>query len=1055
MNKSDFENCWEAIDVLEQDVIGTTDCLIESIYNVLQELPSTVVGQIDRIQSAEEGARVVPIVRKMTNPTLNSPLMEKTLMGASGGEEDNEGIEAGMTFAETLNNGPTDTIGPHEGTGVTRMGKEESPRPSGTSVDAESFGMRISQAAAVSTRFSIAINVHPTTRLLSKVAKAQPVGGARDNSSIESYSQYNNLEAGAYPLQLNIADQIPQNSDILRRFPLHFKRAYYVKCISWNDHIRNIGETFILSLLFNLTWSHDDIDEYTNFCFYFTLFLSILITGNLILISPFQQFTQIDAYISFVESQNKDIQGDHEPDVYNEKIVRYQDPNINTDGKDETLHGSSADNAHDDSESRSGVVSSDGAKLQGIDSDNASDMNLPANNNDGSSVAMGEEEMGGDDDTEFGEDEDVEFEPEDSETANQGGNDGAIILKEHDEEVEEEEGNDTSRIKAAGSDDTGDNVASSPDGNTAIHHASSSPGGGPQDRGLVKGLARFLVGDGDVNVAPVRRNAPTVNLKDAFFGDGRLGMPIGKKGEVIPVHEDEFASIIAFSLASESYNQVLQSYISALDGSGVATSKAATNATESVSLQSTDTSGTDDMAYRLTDASLQSLTPAHGGVRVSRTIQEDREYEEDTEDEGAGVDNQEKRHESISKDTTGSAAPPSADDLADELNKKMLLSRRITHIKDRFDDRDSKGTTVCKFQCISYWSLQFEAIRRAYFKKGRLNKVNIRAAAKKRKQKLKERKKARQRMTSADTVEDGSDHDERKMGDEDSENGHSNVGGGDDDGGEGQTNSEPVTVEDVEDAESSADDDEDTLEYQDDSIFGNESDEFIQSLFQSTRWYTQGGKSGASFSRSLDGRFVCKVISKIELEMFINFAPYYFEYMANAFYKDLPTVLCKILGVYTLDHVVHGKKKKTQHVVVMEDIFYRRNITKKFDLKGSSRTRYTNVSGSKLELFDDAILRRRMMASEGKDPGVYPNVPQVLLDDNLMELTDGKPFPLKHRAKIFFDKAVGNDTEFLSMVNVVDYSILVGLDENKHEMVIGKCPPSVTSIVYLLIILAL
>jgi hypothetical protein len=28
-------------------------------------------------------------------------------------------------------------------------------------------------------------------------------------------------------------------------------------------------------------------------------------------------------------------------------------------------------------------------------------------------------------------------------------------------------------------------------------------------------------------------------------------------------------------------------------------------------------------------------------------------------------------------------------------------------------------------------------------------------------------------------------------------------------------------------------------------------------------------------------------------------------------------------------------------------------------------------------------------------------VSQVLLDDNLMELTKGRPFPLKHRAKVF------------------------------------------------------
>lgn len=64
-------------------------------------------------------------------------------------------------------------------------------------------------------------------------------------------------------------------------------------------------------------------------------------------------------------------------------------------------------------------------------------------------------------------------------------------------------------------------------------------------------------------------------------------------------------------------------------------------------------------------------------------------------------------------------------------------------------------------------------------------------------------------------------------------------------------------------------------------------------------------------------------------------------------------------------------------------------------------------------------------------------IPQVLLDDNLMEFTKGRPFPLKHRAKIFFHKAVQNDTLFLSIVNVVDYSILVGFDDKNHELTVG------------------
>jgi 1-phosphatidylinositol-3-phosphate 5-kinase len=54
-----------------------------------------------------------------------------------------------------------------------------------------------------------------------------------------------------------------------------------------------------------------------------------------------------------------------------------------------------------------------------------------------------------------------------------------------------------------------------------------------------------------------------------------------------------------------------------------------------------------------------------------------------------------------------------------------------------------------------------------------------------------------------------------------------------------------------------------------------------------------------------------------------------------------------------------------------------------------------------------------------------------------MELTTGRPFPLKHRAKMYFSKAVSNDTFFLSIISVVDYSILVGFDEDKHEIVVG------------------
>lgn len=36
-----------------------------------------------------------------------------------------------------------------------------------------------------------------------------------------------------------------------------------------------------------------------------------------------------------------------------------------------------------------------------------------------------------------------------------------------------------------------------------------------------------------------------------------------------------------------------------------------------------------------------------------------------------------------------------------------------------------------------------------------------------------------------------------------------------------------------------------------------------------------------------------------------------------------------------------------------------------------------------------------------------------------------------------FHKAVMNDTLFLSIINIVDYSILVGIDEDSHEIVVS------------------
>lgn len=185
----------------------------------------------------------------------------------------------------------------------------------------------------------------------------------------------------------------------------------------------------------------------------------------------------------------------------------------------------------------------------------------------------------------------------------------------------------------------------------------------------------------------------------------------------------------------------------------------------------------------------------------------------------------------------------------------------------------------------------------------------------------------------------------------------------------------------------------------------------------------------------------------------------------------------------------------------MENIFYGRNITKTFDLKGSSRARYVelhDVKQKNINFDETTAVRRRYrrkqrrlekqrqrkaarLAASGAGAASPPSpaatktfnyddyedmygdedgddgdeeqqqqqqrtaagapesvrIEQVLLDDNLMEFTRGRPFPMKPKAKYFFKLAVDNDTLFLSIVNVVDYSILVGFDDDRQEMVVG------------------
>ncbi|CAL0312145.1 unnamed protein product [Lupinus luteus] len=187
--------------------------------------------------------------------------------------------------------------------------------------------------------------------------------------------------------------------------------------------------------------------------------------------------------------------------------------------------------------------------------------------------------------------------------------------------------------------------------------------------------------------------------------------------------------------------------------------------------------------------------------------------------------------------------------------------------------------------------------------------------------------------------------------------------------------------------------------------------DFVRSLSRGRRWTAQGGKSNVYFAKSLDERFIIKQVTKTELDSFEEFAPQYFKYLMDSMNSGCPTCLAKILGIYQVIVMYPKSGKETKiDLMVMENLFYNRKISRVYDLKGSERSRYnSDTSGAN----------------------------KVMLDMNLLETLRTKPIYLGSRAKRRLERAVWNDTSFLASVDVMDYSLLVGVDDDRKELVVG------------------
>ncbi|XP_011640155.1 1-phosphatidylinositol 3-phosphate 5-kinase isoform X2 [Pogonomyrmex barbatus] len=191
-------------------------------------------------------------------------------------------------------------------------------------------------------------------------------------------------------------------------------------------------------------------------------------------------------------------------------------------------------------------------------------------------------------------------------------------------------------------------------------------------------------------------------------------------------------------------------------------------------------------------------------------------------------------------------------------------------------------------------------------------------------------------------------------------------------------------------------------------------DGFTRSLSRTVQWTARGGKSGSTFCKSRDDRFIIKEMSRLDMQIFLDFAPNYFAYMEKCQQTKQPTLLGKIVGVYRVSFKNNTTNAALRtSVLVMENLFYNRIITDKFDLKGSVRNRLVNP--------DDTC-------HEGE---------LVLLDENLLNMSCDSPLYIRSHSKAVLNRAIEQDTKFLADNSVMDYSLLVGLEPSSDELVLG------------------
>ncbi|CAH3023727.1 unnamed protein product [Porites evermanni] len=190
--------------------------------------------------------------------------------------------------------------------------------------------------------------------------------------------------------------------------------------------------------------------------------------------------------------------------------------------------------------------------------------------------------------------------------------------------------------------------------------------------------------------------------------------------------------------------------------------------------------------------------------------------------------------------------------------------------------------------------------------------------------------------------------------------------------------------------------------------FGIDDSEYAAAFQSSPVMTPSPGRSGARFFISKNKKFYVKTIESEDIERLHNILPQYHHYIVE---KHAKTLLPQYLGVYriTVDN-------KETYLLVMKSVFSTKfKIHKKYDLKGSTVDRQAS---SKEKTKENPTLKDNDFTKDNAKIHIGDEVKKDVL------------------------QRIKDDVEFLTSLNIMDYSLLVGI----HDMDLAESGDDVVDI---------